>query len=117
MRTHQLTLLILAVSIPAAAQAPEQTRPPHAAAENVLTEHGFAAPVDIRFDESLGNQMPTPRLPKDWRFVGVSNGVRTNSNNLWFQDSSGNIYLIQGSNSPTKTQFIMSRVTQVLRVQ
>jgi hypothetical protein len=31
-----------------------------------------------------------------WRFIGVSNGEKRNSNNLWFQDKDGSIYLVQG---------------------
>jgi len=57
---------------------------------------------EIRFDESEGGKKPTPQIPKSWRFVGVSNGEKSNSNNLWFQDSSGNIYMFQGfTDGPT----------------
>ena len=51
---------------------------------------------EIRFDEIVGGKRPTPRIPKGWRLVGVGNGEKMNMNNLWFQDGSGNIYLIQG---------------------
>ncbi|MCE8429791.1 MAG: hypothetical protein J5U19_15570 [Candidatus Methanoperedens sp.] len=51
---------------------------------------------EIRFDESMGDEKPTPKIPKSWRLVGVSNGENMNYNNLWFQDSDGNIYLVQG---------------------
>ena len=51
---------------------------------------------EIRFDESVGAKKPTPKLPATWRFIGVSNGEKANSNNLWFQDKDGSIYLVQG---------------------
>jgi len=51
---------------------------------------------EIRFDESMGGGKPTPKIPKSWRLVGVSNGENMNCNNLWFQDTDGNIYLVQG---------------------
>jgi hypothetical protein len=35
-------------------------------------------------------------IAKGWRFVGVSNGEKVNSNNLWFQDRDGAIYMLQG---------------------
>ena len=54
---------------------------------------------EIRFDESTGDKRPTPRIPSTWRFVGVSNGEKINSNNLWFQDKDGTIYLVQGFTS------------------
>jgi hypothetical protein len=50
----------------------------------------------VRFDESRGYRKPTTVIPKTWRFVGVSNGRTINANNLWFQDSDGNIYVAQG---------------------
>lgn len=59
-------------------------------------EKGGFKLYEIRFDESTGDKKPTPAIPKSWRFVGVSNGRSANSNNLWFQDQAGNIYLVQG---------------------
>jgi len=35
-----------------------------------------AVTSEIRFDESMGSMRPLPVVPKDWRFVGVSNGER-----------------------------------------
>jgi len=52
---------------------------------------------EVRFDETTGGKKPTPKLPKDWRFVGVSNGGKTNCNILWFQDKEGNIFMVRGS--------------------
>ena len=55
--------------------------------------------TEVRFDESTGDKLPTPTIPSSWRFIGVSNGEKLNSNNLWFQDKDGNVYLIQGFTS------------------
>ena len=54
---------------------------------------------EVRFDEIVGGKRPIPRIPRGWRFVGVSNGEKMNVNNLWFRDGSGNIYLIKGFTS------------------
>ena len=51
---------------------------------------------EVRFDESTGGKKPTPEVPKGWRFVGVSNGEKRNSNNLWFQAQDGTIYVMRG---------------------
>ena len=63
----------------------------------------------------LGPKKPTPAVPKAWRFVGVSNGQKSNSNNLWFQDATGNIFLIQGFS--TSDEFVLNEQIQVLRVK
>ena len=64
--------------------------------------------LEIRFDESAEGRRPTPRIPKDWHFVGVSNGEKGNCNNLWFQDKEGNIYMVSGFTSGVK--FIISSI-------
>ena len=69
---------------------------------------------EIRFDELLGGKKPTPRIPKGWRFVGVSNGEKMNSNNLWFQDGSGNVYVLQGF--ITSGRFILDENVQRINV-
>jgi hypothetical protein len=74
---------------------------------------GFTV-AEIRFDESVGEKKPTPKLPSTWRFIGVSNGEKQNSNNLWFQDKDGSIYLVQGFN--TGSQFIVQENIQKLNV-
>lgn len=68
--------------------------PAHAGA----TMEGFTI-KQVRFDESMGGQKPSPQIPKSWRFVGVSNGEKQNGNTLWFQDGDGNIYAIAGFTS------------------
>ena len=71
---------------------------PGLAAAQTGAPEGFEV-KEIRFDESMGKAKPTPRIPSSWRFVGVSNGEKRNSNNLWFQDREGNIYVVQGFTS------------------
>jgi hypothetical protein len=68
--------------------------------------------AEIRFDESMGEKKPTPTLPSGWRFIGVSNGEKENSNNLWFQDKDGSIYLVQGFT--THNEFILQPNIQKL---
>ena len=43
-----------------------------------------------------------PAIPKSWKLISVSNGEKSNSNNLWFQDSDGSIILMQGFSSQNK---------------
>jgi len=45
---------------------------------------------------------PTPSIPKSWKLIGVSTGEKSNSNNLWFQDTDGSIILLQGFTSQNK---------------
>lgn len=71
--------------------------------------------AEIRFDESYGKNKATPVIPKSWRFVGVSNGQKMNSNHLWFQDSAGNIYLVKGFSDDSG--FILNEQIQVLRAK
>ena len=66
----------------------------HSVAAQEGSMKGFRV-QEVKFDEFLGGKKPTPRIPKGWRFVGVTDGERANSNNLWFQDGSGNVYVIQ----------------------
>ena len=68
--------------------------------------------AEIRSDESMGGKKPTPIIPSTWRFIGVSNGEKGNSNNLWFQDKDGSIYLVQGFT--TETEFILLENIQKL---
>ncbi len=87
--------------------------------EGILLQNGFNSPKEIRFDESMKTALPTPTIPKSWRFVGVSNGISANSNTLWFQDELGNIYLAQGFHSPDagETKFIIDERIQILRAK
>ena len=67
---------------------------------------------EIRFDEGMGEKKPTPKLPSTWRFIGVSNGEKRNSNNLCFQDRDRSIYLVQGFT--TEHEFIVQKSIQKL---
>lgn len=69
---------------------------------------------EIRFDESVDGKRPTPVLPADWKFISVSNGDAPNSNNLWFQDRDGNIYVVNGFT--TGRRFIVSQTIGKLSV-
>jgi hypothetical protein len=71
---------------------------------------------EIRFDESGGGPPgPTPTVPKSWQFVGVSNGEKMNSNNLWFRDTSGRIIMLQGFTDAGK--FIIDTKASVLETE
>jgi hypothetical protein len=69
----------------------------------------------VRFDESMGTKKPTPQIPKSWRFIAVSNGQGTNSNNVWFQDEDGTIYIVRGFSDGD--DFILRQSLQKLEVK
>lgn len=111
----------LAVAIYVATVSPlySQTATAPTAAPKVpagsITLEGFGSAEEIRFDESTGGTRPTPMINKSWKLIGVSNGEKQNSNNLWFQDSAGNVYLVHGFT--THGQFIADPGVQVLRAK
>src|SRR5690349_1328721 len=90
--------------------------PQHASAQaaDQPTLQGFSID-EIRFDESVGGKRVAPAIPKDWKFIAVSNGEKMNCNNLWFQDGAGNIYMLQGFTSYGK--FIVAPKIQKLAVK
>ncbi len=55
----------------------------------------------IKFRDAKGTCIPLS-IPKSWKLISVSTGEKCNSNNLWFQDSDGSIYLLQGFTSQNK---------------
>ena len=61
----------------------------------------FTALEGIKFRDAKGTSAPLA-IPKSWKLISVSNGEKTNFNNLWFQDSNGSIYLLQGFTSQNK---------------
>jgi len=61
----------------------------------------FTAIEGIKFKDALGTSNP-PSIPKSWKLISVSNGEKSNSNNLWFQDMDGSVYLLQGFTSRNK---------------
>jgi hypothetical protein len=75
----------------------------------------------MTFDESRIKNRPLPTIPKDWRFIGVSNGSKSNTNTIWFQDKGGNIYLLESYIPPTSPdstpQYILEDHAHVLRAK
>jgi len=61
----------------------------------------FTAIEGIKFQDAHGTVNP-PSIPKSWRLISVSNGEKSNSNNLWFQDTDGSVYLLQGFTSQNR---------------
>lgn len=61
----------------------------------------FSSVEAFKFRDARGPNIP-PSVPKSWKLVTVSNGEKTNSSNLWFQDSNGSVYLLQGFISQNK---------------
>jgi hypothetical protein len=55
----------------------------------------------IKFRDAQGINTP-PSIPKSWKLISVSAGEKSNSNNMWFQDSDGSIFLLQGFTSQNK---------------
>ena len=55
--------------------------------------------VKFRGSPGTGN---SPSIPKSWKLISVSTGEKSNSSNMWFQDSDGSIYLLQGFTSQNK---------------
>jgi hypothetical protein len=75
----------------------------------------------MTFDESRIKNRPLPTIPKNWRFIGVSNGSKSNTNTIWFQDKGGNIYMLESYIPPTSLdstpQYILEDHAHVLRVK
>ena len=61
----------------------------------------FTAIEGIKFQDAHGTNNP-PSIPKSWKLISVSSGEKSNSNNLWFQDADGSVYLLQGFTSQNK---------------
>ena len=61
----------------------------------------FTAIEGIKFQDAHGTSNP-PSIPKTWKLISVSSGEKSNSNNLWFQDADGSVYLLQGFTSQDK---------------
>jgi hypothetical protein len=72
--------------------------PPHAPATGV---EEFTSVEAIKFRDAQGTST-LPPIPKSWKLISVSNGEKSNSSNLWFQDTDGSIYLLQGFASQNK---------------
>ena len=61
----------------------------------------FTTIEGISFQEASVEKKP-PSIPKSWKLISVSSGEKSNSNNLWFQDVEGAVYLLQGHSSGSK---------------
>lgn len=61
----------------------------------------FTTIEGIKFQDAHGTVSP-PSIPKAWKLISVSTGEKSNSNNLWFQDTDGSVYLIQGFTSQNR---------------
>ena len=55
----------------------------------------------IKLEEAQGTFNPLS-IPRSWKLISVSSGEKSNSNNLWFQDTDGSVYLLQGFMSQDK---------------
>jgi hypothetical protein len=61
----------------------------------------FTSVEAIKFRDAKGTNPPTS-IPKSWKLISVSEGEKTNSSNLWFQDSDGSVFLLQGFTAQNK---------------
>jgi hypothetical protein len=82
--------------------------PPHVPAA-VLEE--FTSVEAIKFRDAHGTGT-SPSIPKSWKLISVSEGEKTNSSKLWFQDSDGSIYLLQGFTAQNKF-FILDNMYKI----
>lgn len=88
-----IILFLFTIPVAWATSYPPPTPPP------ILEE--FTSVEAIRHRDTHGAGT-SPSIPKSWKFIGVSNGEKSNSNNMWFQDSDGSVYLLQGFTSKNK---------------
>jgi hypothetical protein len=94
-RAMRLSIILTALFITATAQATSYpVQFPKGLEE-------FTAIKGIRFKDAKGITNP-PSIPKSWKLISVSSGEKSNSNNLWFQDADGSVYLLQGFTSGNK---------------
>ena len=87
------TMFLLITSVAWAVSVPPHV-PPVALEE-------FTSVEAIKFRDAQSSGIP-PSIPKSWKLISVSNGEKSNSNNLWFQDSDGSVYLLQGFTAQNK---------------
>ena len=82
-----LTLIVFITPVAWATSSPLPVPPP--AVEEFISVEA----VKFRDVQGANN---SPAIPKSWKLIGVSNGEKSNSSNLWFQDTNGSVYLLQG---------------------
>ena len=68
----------------------------------------FSAAIRTVYNEE--DKRPPISIPKRWKLVSVSNGENLSSNNLWFQDTDGTVYLLNGYMK--NGQFTMDKTVQ-----
>jgi hypothetical protein len=61
----------------------------------------FTAVEAIKFRDTQSTANSTS-IPKSWKLISVSTGEKSNSSNLWFQDSDGSVFLLQGFTAQNK---------------
>lgn len=66
-----------------------------------LPEEKMVAIDGVKLHDIIG-ESDYPAIPATWKLVSVSQGEKSNSSNLWFQDADGAIYLLQGFTSHNK---------------
>ena len=86
-------LFLFAAPVALAVSVPPHVPPP------VLEE--FISVDAMKLRDVQGTNA-APSIPKSWKLISVSDGEKANSSNLWFQDSGGSIYLLQGFASQNK---------------
>ena len=91
----RLTIFLATLLITGAAQATSYVPQFPKGLEQFTTIEG------IKFKDASGTNNP-PSIPKSWKLISVSSGEKSNSNNLWFQDADGSVYLLQGFTSQNK---------------
>ena len=85
--------------------------------EQVNAPTGFTL-KSMKFDDRLKPESkPIPTIPKEWRFLAVSNGITVNSNHLWFQDKSGNILMVRAFLFVPEDKCILDPTVYVLNVK
>ena len=88
-----ITMILLVTSVAWATSYPLPVPP--------AVHEEFTSVEAIKFRDAKGTGTPLS-IPRSWKLISVSTGEKANSSNLWFQDSDGSIYLLQGLTSQNK---------------
>jgi len=88
-----ITLILTLASVARATSYPPITPP--------AVHEEFTSVEAIKFRDAKVTSAPLS-IPKSWKLISVSTGEKSNSNNLWFQDADGSVYLLQGLTSQNK---------------
>jgi hypothetical protein len=88
-----ITMIVFTTSLAWATSYPLPVPPP------VPKELISVEAVKFRDVQGANN---SPAIPKSWKLISVSTGENSNSSNLWFQDTNGSVYLLQGFTSQNK---------------